>query len=165
MPFPPDFDPAVNPSVRTATIAIQGARIPLCDLPSTLLQTSPFRFVDAVTDLDLEEACITGTVAMESSSDRFYSTALFAPLLIEAFAQMSSLLLARVLKTRGGGLIASIERAVFASPPGAGEISLAVNLETASAPHFTLKGIARHGGERICEAHFAVRSRTGNGHD
>jgi 3-hydroxymyristoyl/3-hydroxydecanoyl-(acyl carrier protein) dehydratase len=136
-------------------------RAELLGMPATLWQTPPYRFVDLVTSLDLDAARISGEVSMEVRDDFYFSNLLFGPLVIEALAQMSSLLLARLLDTRGGGYLASIERARFAPPPENARLELVVTLTASNSPYFQLEGVARQNGSFVCEALFSVRSSLG----
>jgi 3-hydroxymyristoyl/3-hydroxydecanoyl-(acyl carrier protein) dehydratase len=152
---------------RASSDRMPDPRAELLGMPATLLQAPPFRFVDLVTSLDLDAARISGAVSMEVRDDFYFSNFLFGPLVIEALAQMSSLLLARLLdtrsgrNTRGGGILASIERARFAPPPENARLELVVTLTASNPPYFQLEGVARQDGSFACEALFSVRSSLG----
>lgn len=143
--------------------AVDDCRSP--DEVSSLNQTPPFRYVDGVLSEPSKTDCILGWVNFESADNRLYAPTLYGSFLLEALAQLSSVLLRRHTGMRRGGVLTGIERAEFShEPPSRGSVLLMARVERSTFPHFTLICRARQGSRVLCSCTLNTRINDGVGH-
>jgi hypothetical protein len=126
-----------------------------------LRQTWPFLYVDEVCGISDDLCEIMGAVTF-AHPDRYLPQSR-NPLMIEALAQLSSLLLRNFTNSRAGGVLASVEEAKWLGvldPHAPAELT--VRVHNISFPHFSLTGKVRQNGETLTVVDFVTRSNSGD---
>ncbi|MCX7560537.1 hypothetical protein OS190_13250 [Sulfitobacter sp. F26204] len=126
-----------------------------------LRQTLPFLYVDKVCAVSDDLTEILGAVTF-AHPERYLPPSR-NPLLIEALAQLSSLLLRNFTNSRAGGVLASVEDARWLGtldPHTPAELS--VRIHKISFPLFSLTGTVRQNGEILSIVDFTTRSNAGD---
>lgn len=128
-----------------------------------LRQRPPFRYLDRVFNPPFETDGVFGWVHLEESRDRLYDWSLHGSFLLEALAQLSSVMIRRQTGSTRGGVLSAIERATFdPHPPQRAGILLHVRLKAGESPHFSIEGTARQAGTVLCSCLLSTRINTGD---
>ena len=126
-----------------------------------LRQTWPFLYVDEVCGISEDLCEIVGSVTF-AHPDRYLPPSR-NPLMIEALAQLSSLLLRNFTNSRTGGVLASVEEAKWISalnPHAPAELT--VRVHNISFPLFSLTGTVCQNCETLTDVEFVTRSNSGD---
>ena len=115
-----------------------------------LLQQPPFRYVDAVGELDAVARRARLHLALEHGQHRYAEAdALPGALLIEAMAQAGGVLLRRITVGEPGGFLVGIEQARLPpAVPFPAALDINVHLASAAPPFFTVHAWVCDGGSQ-----------------
>lgn len=133
----------------------------LTALIGDLRQTWPFRYLDRITAFDGDARSMSGTVLL-GHPDRYIPDAA-EPVMVEALAQLSGLLVRVLTGNRLGGVLAMVERAQW---DGAADLALPVDLSVTvideAFPIYTMHGEVRQNGRLLLSTQFSTRSNAGD---
>ncbi len=145
----------------TLTVSTPPSVAQLNAMIGDLRQTWPFLYVDEVCAVSDDMSEIVGAVTF-AHPDRYLPPSR-RPLMIEALAQLSSLLLRNFTNSRAGGVLASVEDAKWEGALNSHErAELTVRVHDISFPLFSLTGTVRQNGETLTVVNFVTRSNAGD---
>lgn len=130
-------------------------------LISSLRQKSPFLYVDSITNCDLEGSRISGEVIF-AQKNRYLPEVFPDVLMLEAMAQLSSVLLRLYTRSLLGGVLVAIDNAKFlASLKPDFPVQIEVDVLKKDLPIFGLEGRVLQHGVLLCQAGFTTKSNLG----
>lgn len=130
-------------------------------LISSLRQKAPFLYVDSITGCNPEMTSISGEVTF-AQKNRYLPELFPDVLMLEAMAQLSSVLLRFYTGSTLGGVLVAIDNAKFLAPLKSDfPVQIKVDVLKQDLPIFGLKGTVSQHGKLLCQAGFTTKSNLG----
>lgn len=144
---------AVNTSAPSMTTLTQ--------MIGDLRQTWPFRYLDQITSIGHDLRSMKGELCL-AHPDR-YIPETTEPILLEALAQLSGLMVRVYSGHKVGGVLAMVEHASWHGAPELSRpVELSVTLIGEAFPIFTMRGEVSQDGQLLCTSQFSTRSNAGD---
>lgn len=130
-------------------------------LISLLRQKPPFLYVDKITELKSDYSGVSGEVTF-AQENRYVTEPYPDVLMLEAMAQLSSILLRFRTGSSLGGVLVAIESVEFSAPLDPHiPARIEIEIRQANFPVFTLHGSVSQHGCLLCQTTFSTKSNAG----